>query len=145
MAFLRDRHGFTLIELMIVVVIIGLLAAVAIPNFFNLKERARAASVKSNCHTVQLVAEDFSVQNDGVYPANTAATTSGGLTMIDLLPWSRRLENPWTRVRTEPVDGGAARPGQTGYQPLVQTGTVSGYVIDGFGTTAVVLTLTSGQ
>ena len=69
---MRRDAGFTLIELMIVVVIIGILAAIAIPNFTAMQIRAREGSTKANMHTFQLSAEDYAVRNDGVYAANGA-------------------------------------------------------------------------
>ena len=75
------KKGFTLIELMVVVVIIGILAAIAIPNFISMQKRAKEASVKNNMHTLQLAAEDFSTLTEGIY-AFDCAEQVGTITLV---------------------------------------------------------------
>jgi len=50
---LRNHKGFTLVELMIVVAIIGILAAIAIPNFLNFRLKAKTSEAKSNLGAIR--------------------------------------------------------------------------------------------
>jgi MSHA pilin protein MshA len=137
-----NRKGFTLIELMIVVVIIGILAAIAIPNFISMQDRAKEAKVKGAAHTVQLAAEDLSVRNDGIY-------SDLGADLQPLLPGGVLLANAFTGVATEPqFTAAAGAAGEVGIVALVQGGVNVGYTITGMGkdpAAGVILTLVSGS
>jgi type IV pilus assembly protein PilA len=63
----RDESGFTLVELLVVMLILGLLIAVAIPTFFNQKQKANDADSKAMAHTAQTAIETYATDHNGSY------------------------------------------------------------------------------
>jgi len=142
----NNDKGFTLIELMIVVVIIGILAAIAIPNFIAMQNRAKEGSTKSNMHTVQLAAEDYGVQNDGVYASTmTVGTTAADFqlpsTFKNPFDASTGSGNAWEN-RANNISPPATVSGISSYADSSNTS----YNVKGYGkAAALTLVLSSGQ
>ena len=105
MKFFRPKNqkaGFTLVEIMIVVLIIGILLAIAIPNFVSARESARAKSCVGNLKQIDSAKQQSAMDNK-------LAGTSTATFMIDGV------------VATTPVTGPFQLVGTTGYirsQPI---------------------------
>ena len=63
----RSESAFTLVELLVVMLILGLLAAIAIPAFFNQRIKAQDAEAKETAHTAQTALETYATDNQGSY------------------------------------------------------------------------------
>lgn len=68
---LRNRKGFTLIELMVVVVILGILASIAVQTFANTTDRANESKAKADVRTIMSALEIYRA-DVGSYPDGTA-------------------------------------------------------------------------
>ena len=71
----RNSRGFTLVEILIVVIILGILAAIVIPQFTNASNDARNNSVASTLQTMRSQVELFKIHHADTPPAATALNT----------------------------------------------------------------------
>jgi len=77
---MKDERGFTIVELLIVIVVIAILAAIVIVAYNGVTNKANQAAAKGNAEAVQKVVEAYNADK-GSYPANVAAITDAtGLT-----------------------------------------------------------------
>ncbi|MBX2851527.1 MAG: prepilin-type N-terminal cleavage/methylation domain-containing protein [Phycisphaeraceae bacterium] len=72
------RKGFTLVEILIVVVILGILAAIVIPQFTNASDAAKASSAVSQLQTLRSQVELYKNQHNNKYPTGTNGLLTEG-------------------------------------------------------------------
>ena len=80
----NEESGFTLVELLVVMLILGILAAIAIPAFFSQRDKGYDSDAKANARTVQTALETYAMDNGGRYT---------GATMTDLAAIEGTINN----------------------------------------------------
>lgn len=103
-------RGFTLVEILIVVVILGILAAIVIPQFTSASESAKSSSLVSQLQTIRSQLELYQIQHNGNYPTLASLQTDPGADGHD-----------WTQLTTETeVDGSAGDGSGNEFGPYLQ-------------------------
>lgn len=74
---LKNHKGFTLVELMVVVVIIGILVAIAVPVYSSSTKTAERRAVEANLRTIDSAIMQFQVANDGTSPTDISLQLVG--------------------------------------------------------------------
>ncbi len=127
MKTLRKNKGFTLVEILIVVIILGILAAIVIPQFTNASEDARKSSLSSQLQTLRSQVELYKLQHRDQYP------TSDG--SADATKWD------WTLLTAKSNEDGTATGTpqlgpylqQTPVNPLTSSADIVGVAASGKG------------
>ena len=116
------KRGFTLLELVVVVLIIGVLAAIAIPRFASTKDRAYVATMKSDLRNL-VTAEESYQSTHGVYTTNgpnMSFAASTGVTVsigtADSSGWNATAKHN-ASSKTCGIYVGTATPPVSGGQP----------------------------
>lgn len=105
----RLSYGFTLIEVVIVIAILGILAGLAIPRFTDANEAARGAKLLGDMRTIESMALVFAANNGGKYPKVT--TTDTGYTFA---PGSEKFNNYFSSGYPLPPKGFLVIQGNNG-------------------------------
>ncbi len=85
-----DRQGFTLVELMIVIVVIGVLVAVAVPNYQRFRAHSYDATMHADLHSAMLHIADYEMLHAGDLPPDeTALAADTGFSLSPGVRWEK--------------------------------------------------------
>ena len=116
----RGQDGFTLVELLFVLIIIGILTTIAVPTYLGQRSKAKDAAVKEGIHRVEVGIESYAADHTDGLPAAVNQGTIGAY--VD--NWSN---NPYTNV---PMQDSPA-VGDYTYMPASDSFTLVGHLSSG--------------
>src|SRR3954468_5691348 len=94
------RSGFTLVEIMIVVAIIALLAAIAVPSFLRARKRSQATSILETCRMIDAAKDQYAIEN-----GKSAGMTPSGTDLCVYIKKGTKLYNDlWSGTANKAVD-----------------------------------------
>jgi general secretion pathway protein G len=101
---MKNQKGFTLIEIMVVVIILGLLAGIVLPRILGQEDKAKVAAAKVQIRALEDALDTYKLEN-GFYP-----TTDQGLDALIKKPEIGRIPDKWR-------DGGYLKPARIPKDP----------------------------
>ncbi|MBI4678361.1 MAG: prepilin-type N-terminal cleavage/methylation domain-containing protein [Elusimicrobia bacterium] len=100
----RGSRGFTLIELMIVVSIIGILAAIAIPKFAGLLRKSQEGTTKGNLGALRSILSIYYADNEGIFPSSTYGDNKTVLSDSLIPKYAGKIPNSYPAAYHPPTD-----------------------------------------
>lgn len=113
----QTLNGFTIVELLIVIVIIGILAAITIVSYNGVTVRARDSARAQGLASIKQALLRYDVEHGGVPATNTySGNGPGGWNLSSMPSWLSFLDSStYGKIPTDPINTGAVDPG-LGYE-----------------------------
>ncbi len=112
---MNRNKAFTLVEILIVVIILGILAAIVIPQFTEASDDARESALRSDLQTMRSQLELYKAQHNGAYPAAASFVTDMTTKIGDYGPYVQTFPtNPYNSLADVLVEATTTNLGTSG-------------------------------